>query len=121
MLGILVIEHHLGRTARRPINALGYPVVLKRDKVRPANSDDIKLHVSDSKIVEPVRVCLSVRVEVGDDFSAGSPQSYVPGSTDPLVRRADVAKRKTSRNLFRRISRPVVDDNHLVIWVLKLL
>ena len=68
-----------------------------------------------------MRVGIGVGIDISDDLALSDFQSLVTCRTDPLIGRADVTKRISLRDFGRRVSGTVVDDDHFIVRILKLL
>ena len=121
VLSELIVQHHLRRPSGRSIYALGHPIVLRWNNIGATNTRDVEFHKRDSKGSEPVRVRLYVRVKISHDLSRGRLHSNIPRGADALVRRANAAEGEPAGDCLGRIPRSVVDDDHFVVGIPKLL
>ena len=89
VLGLVVGEQHVHRTARRGGDALRDPSVVLRRQIRSADADVRGRREAARQVLEPVRIRVRIAVEVGDDVARCVIQAGVARAAQPSVLGAD--------------------------------
>src|SRR6516164_9675181 len=102
-------EQNMPRPARRVGHACGDGSIMRRQNIGPAHSPMVTVAECLGNISEPVRIGISIVVDVGDDFAACRLPSDISGMTQTVVRRADKGGVILGCNRRRIIRGAVVD------------
>ena len=120
VLGDAIVEQHVGRTARRPGDALRHRRIVGRDDVRSAGRHDIRVQERLDEERQPVGVDPGVGVGIGDNLAGGVRQPDIACGAEAAVRHFDqVRRRMLPRDVSRPIAGAVVDDDDLEIGIVQ--
>src|SRR3989475_10520889 len=97
------------------------PTVVRRWEVRSAHADVLPLHEREGEKSQPVNLGVRVVVDERDDLARGGPGADVARGAEPLVLGRDEPDMVLRCDLRRRVGRPVIDHDYLVVRVVELL
>ncbi len=119
VLGFLVGEEDVNRSAGRVGDGLGHRAVARRRDVRAPDADVAGPDEGGGEIPQPVRVGIGVVVGVGDDLARRGAESDVPRVAQAAVLAADHPEAVLLDDVHRPVGGAVVDDDHLEVRVVE--
>src|SRR5437867_2095277 len=109
----------MDRPARGFGDAAGDGTVVRRSYIRAPNPGVRRRETASGQVYEPVGSWVRVVVDVGDDLPAGRRQTRVAGAAQAALLRADKADAELAGDGCSIVGRPVVNHEHIEIWILQ--
>ena len=119
VLGFLVGEEDVDRSAGRVGDGLGHRAVARRRDVRAPDADVAGPDEGGGEVAQPVRVGIGVVVGVGDDLARRGAEPDVPRVAQAAVLAADHPEAVLLDDVHRPVGGAVVDDDHLEVRVVE--
>src|SRR5215475_4525149 len=101
------------RPARRVVHACGDWAIMRRQDVGSAHSRIVTVAECRGNVSEPIRIGISIVVDIGDDFAPRRPPSDVSSMAQTVVWGMNEGGVILSRNRRRIIRGAVVDNDYL--------
>jgi hypothetical protein len=121
MLGQLIREQDVQRTAWRSRDTVGNEPAVARRQVRTADASVPAALESCTQVFQPVWIRTRIRVDIRDDLASGREQASVARAGKPAILRADYPDVVASGNGSTAVGRSIIDDDNFVAWVIQTL
>src|SRR2546427_3869030 len=106
----------MDRPTRRVNNAIGDESITGRRDVWSTYSGVLGRHEGVSQVTKPLRVGISIVIDVRDELARGCFSSSIPRIAQTTVLSVDQPKSKLICDRRCSILRAIVDYNYLVVW-----